>query len=291
MIVEIDKKSGFCFGVVHAIEAAEYELEKTESLYCLGDIVHNSLEVERLNGIGLRVIDNEKFQVLRDSKVLIRAHGEPPETYALARKNNIQLTDASCPIVLNLQNKIQKGFEEMQKLDGQIVIFGKEGHAEVIGLKGQAKGRAIVISGIADLDKINFQKPLRLYAQTTQSPEKLQEIKTAIQKRYLETGNTEDFWFKAFDTICRQVSNRAPELMEFAKKFDVVLFVSDQKSSNGQYLLSVCKESNAQTHFVSKTENIDSEWFKNANSVGICGATSTPQWVMEEIRDAVLALS
>ncbi len=292
MKIEIDDKSGFCFGVVHAIEAAERELAKSDMLYCLGDIVHNSIEVERLTNLGLKIIDHEQFRQIRNARVLIRAHGEPPETYATAKKNNITLIDASCPIVLSLQNKIRLGYDEIMADDGQIIIFGKEGHAEVIGLKGQANGNVIVISDFKDLDQIDFSKPVRFFAQTTQNPDEFKTLHERIRQQMEDVlGRPGEINFKAYDSICRQVSNRAPELKRFAQKHDVVIFVSDPKSSNGMFLYSICKSSNQRTHFAAHIDDIKPEWIRDAASVGICGATSTPRWVMEEIREKIAALS
>lgn len=291
MKIEIDSNSGFCFGVVNAIQLAEMELERNETLYCLGDIVHNSAEVERLKKKGLETIDHEQFKKLKDCKVLLRAHGEPPETYETAIKNNIQLIDASCPVVLKLQNNIKLGFDAILKKGGQVVIYGKEGHAEVNGLVGQTNGKAIVIGGLEDLHKIDFSKPINLFSQTTKSIEGFYEAQNEIKKRMIETQKTEDIEFVANDTICRQVSHRQPQLREFVKMHDVVVFVSGQKSSNGKMLFQVCKEENPKTYFVSDVDELKSEWFTNTESVGICGATSTPRWLMEKIAESIEKLS
>lgn len=290
MLVDIDIKSGFCFGVVHAIEAAEAELEQSGELLCLGDIVHNSMEVERLKSKGLRIIDHEKFKTLRNCKILIRAHGEPPETYMIAKENNIELIDASCPIVLTLQGKIRKGYDEIKSKGGQIVIYGKDGHAEVVGLKGHSGNKAIIINNSSDIEQIDFSKPVRFYAQTTQNPAKFQELSNEIEHRMksaLEKNNKIDF--KAFDSICRRVSNRAPELEAFVVDYDVVIFASDSKSSNGKYLFEICKAANPKTYFAGSIEELQPEWTKDAARVGVCGATSTPRWVMEGIRDRILS--
>jgi 4-hydroxy-3-methylbut-2-en-1-yl diphosphate reductase len=291
MIVDIDQKSGFCFGVVRAIAAAELELEKDKPLYCLGDIVHNSVEVSRLSSMGLKVIDHTAFKALRDCKVLIRAHGEPPETYTIAQQNNITLVDASCPIVLNLQSRIRKGFEETAGQDGEIIIFGKEGHAEVIGLKGQAQGRVRVIQQMDDLDGVDFSRPIRFFAQTTQDPATFAMLRDEIIRRKTDVDGTspEEIDFKAFDSICRQVSNRAPELRKFAQSYDVVIFASDHKSSNGKYLYQVCKAENPNTYFISTPDELTPSMVAGNQRIGICGATSTPGWVMEEIRSRILA--
>ncbi|PLX12130.1 MAG: 4-hydroxy-3-methylbut-2-enyl diphosphate reductase [Marinilabiliales bacterium] len=283
MKIDIDRNSGFCFGVVNAIQLAEMELERNETLYCLGDIVHNSAEVERLKENGLITIDHEKFKTLKNCKVLLRAHGEPPETYETAIKNNIQLIDASCPVVLKLQNNIKLGFDDILKKGGQVVIFGKKGHAEVNGLVGQTNGKAIVISGGEDLDKIDYSKPVNLFSQTTKSIEGFYEVQKEIKKRMIANQGTENVEFISNDTICRQVSHRQPQLREFVKKHNVVVFVSGQKSSNGKMLFQVCKEENPNTHFVSDADELQKEWFKSADSVGVCGATSTPRWLMEKV--------
>ncbi|MCX6248865.1 MAG: 4-hydroxy-3-methylbut-2-enyl diphosphate reductase [Bacteroidetes bacterium] len=283
MNVTIDPHSGFCFGVVYAIEIAERELAKSEKLYCLGDIVHNNMEVKRLKDMGLIIIEQDELSKLHDCKVLIRAHGEPPETYRIAFENNLELLDASCPIVLNLQNEIRYGFDEMSDKGGQIVIYGKEGHAEVNGLRGQTLGQAIVIGNREDLDKIDFSRPVHLYAQTTKSVSGFQSIVEEIRQR-METatpGGKIDFRWN--DTICRQVSNRSGKLQEFAVKFDAVIFVSGKKSSNGLILYQVCKDVNPNTHLVSSKEDLRSEWFSGVGDVGVCGATSTPMWLMEEV--------
>jgi 4-hydroxy-3-methylbut-2-enyl diphosphate reductase len=286
MKIEIDNNSGFCFGVVNAIQLAEMELEKSDILYCLGDIVHNSAEVERLQNKGLVSINHEQLKSLKNCKVLLRAHGEPPETYETAIKNNIQLIDASCPVVLKLQNNIKLGFDAILKKGGQVVIFGKEGHAEVNGLVGQTNGKAIVISGLEDLNKIDFSKPVNLFAQTTKKIEGFYEIQKEIKNRMIAGVE-----FIANDTICRQVSHRQPQLREFVKKHNVIVFVSGQKSSNGKMLYQVCKDENPNTYFVSDVDELKSEWFKNTNSVGICGATSTPRWLMEKIAENIEILS
>lgn len=283
MKVEIDNNSGFCFGVVNAIQLAEKELSQNEKLYCLGDIVHNSAEVERLKTKGLVTIDHEQLKTLKNCKVLLRAHGEPPETYETAIKNNIQLIDASCPVVLKLQNNIKLGFDAILRKGGQIVIYGKEGHAEVNGLVGQTNGKAIVIGSADDLYKIDFTKPVNLFSQTTKSIEGFYAIQEEIKNRMIKAQGTQEIEFIANDTICRQVSHRQPQLREFVKKHDIVIFVSGKKSSNGKMLYQVCKEENPNTYFVSDTDELQTEWFLNAHSVGICGATSTPRWLMEKI--------
>ena len=291
MNVTIDPHSGFCFGVVHAIEVAERELNKNEKLFCLGDIVHNHMEVNRLKELGMINIGWEEFQNLKNCKVLIRAHGEPPETYRIALQNNIELIDASCPIVLNLQNDILNGFGEMQKKNGQIVIYGKEGHAEVIGLIGQTNGKAIVIRNENDLDRIDFSRPIRLYSQTTMSLDGFRTIVEIIRERVKKANQDNSPDFKWNDSICRQVSNRSGKLQEFVKQFEVIVFVSGKKSSNGMFLYEVCKNTNHRTYILSGKEELQKKWFKGVENVGICGATSTPKWLMEEIRNEVIKIN
>jgi len=291
MNVTIDSNSGFCFGVVYAIQMAEDELEESGHLYCLGDIVHNNMEVDRLKAKGLQIINHDDLKLLHDCKVLIRAHGEPPETYELAIKNNIELVDASCPVVLKLQNRIREGYEEVLENNGQIVIYGIDGHAEVNGLKGQTNGDAIIIMNDEDLNKIDYSRPVQLYSQTTKSTKGFLHIKTEIEKRMLANGNTNPVYFEANDTLCRQVSNREPQLRVFAKQYDLIVFVSGKKSSNGKILHDVCKQENPNTYFISEPNEVNIEWLTNSSNIGICGATSTPQWLMEQVRDKILSLS
>ncbi len=290
MIVTIDTGSGFCFGVVNAIKAADIELEKSGYLYCLGDIVHNTIEVARLKTKGLEIIDYKKFKNLKNCKVLIRAHGEPPETYEMAKKNNIKLIDASCVVVKKLQNKIKDDFEKMKTEGGQIVIYGKKDHPEVIGLAGQTEYKAIVVESIENIDKIDFTKPVRLYAQTTKSVKEFKKISSNIQNRMKSANKGKQIYFIAIDSICRQVSNRAPKLKEFSQNNDVIIFVTDKKSSNGKFLYKVCKEANPNSHFVSEVADIKKEWFKGFKTIGLCGATSTPLWLMEEISKGIKGL-
>ncbi len=286
MEVVIDKYSGFCFGVVYAIQMAESILKSEDKLYCLGDIVHNNKEVDRLHELGLRIIDHQELELLKDCKVLIRAHGEPPSTYQLALKNNIELLDASCPVVLKLQHQIKEGYEEIQNIDGQVVIFGKEGHAEVAGLLGQTNNKAIVVATIADLDKIDFNKSIYIYSQTTKSPKAYEEITLEIKRRMKHvSGNNIKYIIN--DTLCRQVSGREPQLKNFAKINDVILFVSGRKSSNGKMLYQSCKDQNQYSYFISDIDEIKSDWFVDAKTVGICGATSTPRWLMESVQKFV----
>jgi 4-hydroxy-3-methylbut-2-en-1-yl diphosphate reductase len=291
MNVTIDPQSGFCFGVVYAIQMAEDELEANGHLYCLGDIVHNNMEVDRLKAKGLKIITHDDLKLLKNCKVLIRAHGEPPETYQIAIKNNIELVDASCPVVLKLQNRVRIGYEETIENKGQIVIYGIEGHAEVNGLKGQTNNNAIIIMNDEDLDKIDYSKPIQLYSQTTKSTKGFLHIKTEIEKRLAANGNTTPVEFEANDTLCRQVSNREPQLRIFAKQYDTIVFVSGKKSSNGKILHDVCKQENPNTYFISEPSELNATWFEHALNVGICGATSTPMWLMEQVRDNILSFS
>jgi 4-hydroxy-3-methylbut-2-enyl diphosphate reductase len=284
MKIDIDKNSGFCFGVEFAIQIAEDEMEESEILYCLGDIVHNDVEVSRLHEKGLRVIDREDLKKLKNRKVLIRAHGEPPETYKIALENNLELIDASCPVVLKLQNRIKYAFDEMKESDGQIVIYGKKGHAEVIGLNGQTNSNAIIISSEEDLDKLDFTKPITLFSQTTKSTRGFYELKDKIARRIEEVkGENASMYFKANDSICRQVSNREPQLTKFSKEHDVIIFVSGRKSSNGKALFEVCKENNNRSYFVENEMEVREEWFGSSDLIGVCGATSTPMWLMEKV--------
>jgi 4-hydroxy-3-methylbut-2-en-1-yl diphosphate reductase len=274
--VHIDDHSGFCFGVVYAIEMAEEILDEQGYLYCLGDIVHNDEEVNRLTRKGLKIIDHGDLHGLKDEKVLIRAHGEPPSTYELAIRNNLTLIDASCPVVLKLQNRIKNSFDK----DENIFIYGKHGHAEVIGLLGQTNNKAVVFQDISELDLPSLPKNLTLYSQTTKSTDKFYEINRILHENGISVNSN--------DTICRQVSNRDKELRDFADKFDKIIFVSGTKSSNGKVLYNVCKEKNPQTYFVSNPDQIEESWFEHGDSVGICGATSTPMWLMEHVKERIL---
>lgn len=288
MEVVIDSNSGFCFGVVYAIQMAEDELDQHGTLYCLGDIVHNGEEVDRLKAKGLEIIDHEKLRTLKDCKVLIRAHGEPPSTYELAIKNNIELIDASCPVVLKLQYRVKTSFEEVLENGGQIVIYGQPGHAEVNGLVGQTDGKAIVVFTEEDLDNINYDQPIHFFSQTTKSTLGFEKMERLIQERIIKhNGALEDGDFVSNDTLCRQVSNREPQLKRFAATYDVIVFVSGKKSSNGKALYSVCKANNDQSYFISNPTELDPSWFEGKSSVGIAGATSTPMWLMEEVAQAI----
>ncbi len=286
MKVTIDKNSGYCFGVEFAIQMAEDELEHEKTLYCLGDIVHNRMEVERLHQHGLRIIDREQLEQLHDCKVLIRAHGEPPATYQLALQNNIELIDASCPVVLKLQNRVKHAFDLSQRQDGQIVIYGQPGHAEVAGLTGQTGNRAIIVMNEADLDQIDFARPVTLFSQTTKSTAGFYKMKALMEARILAAGGQLDS-FDANDSICRQVSNREPALARFATEHDVVLFVSGRKSSNGKALFSVVNGVNPRSYFIENAEEVQEEWLAGFETVGICGATSTPLWLMQQVAERV----
>ena len=283
--VEIDSDSGFCFGVVTAIKKAEEELAETGSLYCLGDIVHNSDEVQRLSGKGLKIITHEELEQLKNVKVLLRAHGEPPSTYQMAKRNNIEIIDATCPVVLRLQQRIKKSFDVDEKQRPQIVIYGKKGHAEVNGLVGQTLGQAIVFENTNELDKLDFSRPIALYSQTTKSLTGFQEIIKEIGCR-MHPGVK----FESFDTICRRVSNRVEKLQRFAENHDLVLFVAGKKSSNGKVLYAHCHEVNPNTRLIANANEIDPAWIGAATSIGICGATSTPRWLMEEVKWKILSL-
>jgi 4-hydroxy-3-methylbut-2-enyl diphosphate reductase len=285
MKISIDPHSGFCFGVVYAIQMAEEELDQSGTLYCLGDIVHNNVEVERLKAKGLRIIDRDALRDLHDCKVLIRAHGEPPETYQIAMRNNLELIDASCPVVLKLQNRVRSSYEEVVANNGQIVIYGEVGHAEVNGLVGQTGGQALIVRNEEDLDKIDYSRPIYFFSQTTKSSKGFERIKSLIEERSRKAQEDEirDEYLSTNDTICRQVSNREPHLHKFATQFDIILFVSGKKSSNGKALFEVCRSVNPRTHFISDVEDIDFSWFDGVGSVGICGATSTPMWLMQKV--------
>ncbi len=294
MRVVVDNHSGFCFGVVNAIKSAERELSTTKQLYCLGEIVHNEAEVLRLEQQGLQIISSQEFSQLRNVNVLIRAHGEPPETYLTASANNIRLIDASCPVVLRLQKKIKKGYESINQLGGQLVIYGKKGHAEVNGLVGQVGGNAIIIENEADISRIDFNKPVMLFSQTTKSIEGYNKLIKLIQSRFVEQhgASKAEKMFIINNTICKQVANRFQHLRQFVTNHDLVFFVSGKSSSNGNLLYNICKAENPNTFFISEISEIDKSWFttKKINSVGICGATSTPQWQMDDIAKYVSEL-
>ncbi len=279
--VTIDKNSGYCFGVEYAIQMAEDELNDSQMLYCLGDIVHNDMEVQRLNKRGLKIITHEDLKELHDCKVLIRAHGEPPETYQLALKNNIELIDASCPVVLKLQNRVKNAYDQAVVKNGQIVIYGKEGHAEVLGLVGQTNQEAIIVSGKEDMHKIDFSRPITFFSQTTKSTEGFYKMKALIENELQEADNLIEL--DANDSICRQVSNREPQLEKFSQLHEVILFVSGKKSSNGKALYTVCQKFNPKSYFIENEIEIEASWLQDVQTVGICGATSTPMWLMEKV--------
>ena len=281
MIIEIDKKSGFCFGVVNAIGKAEETLKSEGLLYSLGHIVHNELEVKRLQSLGLQTINHEEFFKLKNCKVLIRAHGEPPSTYEYALENNITLVDATCPVVLKLQQRVKEAAKKMQSENGQVVIFGHQGHAEVTGLAGQTNYEALIIDDPEDLKKIDPNRPVVVFSQTTKSVADFKLLNQNIQKQ------SQKELVETHDTICRQVSNRVPHLDKFAAKFEVIIFAGGRQSSNAQVLFDVCKMRNNRTYFISTPDELQSEWFINVETVGICGATSTPHWLMERIAEKI----
>lgn len=281
MLIEIDEHSGFCFGVTTAITKAEEQLASSDTLYCLGDIVHNGMECDRLLALGLRTINHEQLSKLQNTKVLLRAHGEPPSTYQTADSNGIEIIDATCPVVLQLQKRIKQQYAQNPR--AQIVIFGKPGHAEVLGLVGQTEGRAIVVADFEDVKKLNFNNDIYLYSQTTKSIDEFHRIIDYIQGHISESCQ-----FRSFDTICRQVANRMPNIQEFAKRHDVILFVCGRKSSNGKVLFNACKQVNENSYLVEGPDEIRTEWLENVDSVGICGATSTPKWLMESCAKAIM---
>lgn len=288
MEVTIDKNSGYCFGVEFAIQMAEDEMRDGNTLYCLGDIVHNDMEVQRLHEKGLRIIDREDLAKLTDCKVLIRAHGEPPETYQTALANNIELVDASCPVVLKLQNRVKNAYDHAKSIEGQIVIYGQPGHAEVTGLTGQTQGQAIIVMHDEDLEKIDFTRSVTLFSQTTKSTKGFYRIKAMIEERLATANNAlRTVEFQANDSICRQVSNREPQLQRFSQEQDVIVFVSSKKSSNGKALYSVCKTENERSYFIANETELQPEWLEGAERVGVCGATSTPMWLMEQVADGI----
>ena len=280
--IEIDNGSGFCFGVTTAIKKAEEELAAGKTLYCLGDIVHNGMEGERLKQLGLVTINHEEMKQLHGVKVLLRAHGEPPSTYEMARENDIEIIDATCPVVLQLQRRIKKQYDACP--EAQIVIFGKPGHAEVLGLVGQTESKAIVIANVEEVKRLDFTRDIYLYSQTTKSLDEFHRIIGYIQEHI-----SPDATFKSFDTICRQVANRMPNISAFAARHDLVLFVCGRKSSNGKVLFNECKSVNPNSHLIEGPEEIKKEWLDGVRTIGICGATSTPKWLMEQCRDAIIS--
>ena len=283
MTVEIDNDSGFCFGVLSAIGKAEEELQRGDELFCLGDIVHNGIECERLQGLGLKTINHEEFSSLKGAKVLLRAHGEPPSTYQTARRNGITLIDATCPVVLKLQQRIHRQYQELDSATGQIVIFGQKGHAEVLGLVGQTDGTAIVIESADEIDRIDFGKDIFLYSQTTKSSSSYNQLIEKIAARVPEGRR-----FIHNNTVCGQVSHRRENIRDFASRHDVILFVSGSKSSNGKVLFNECLNVNPKSYMIESKDDIDLKMLEGARSVGICGATSTPKWLMEECRDYIM---
>ena len=279
--IEIDNGSGFCFGVTTAIKKAEEELAKGTKLYCLGDIVHNGMECDRLKRLGLITINHDDMEKLHDVKVLLRAHGEPPSTYELAKRNNIEIIDATCPVVLQLQRRIKKQYDS--EPDAQIVIFGKNGHAEVLGLVGQTQQNAIVIEKFDDVTRLDFSRDIYLYSQTTKSLDEFHKIINYIQEHISPTAT-----FRSFDTICRQVANRMPNISQFATRHDLILFVCGRKSSNGKVLFNECKSVNPNSHLIEGPEEIDASWLEGIKTIGICGATSTPKWLMEKCKECLV---
>lgn len=280
-VIEIDNGSGFCFGVVTAIQKAEEEIDKSGHLYCLGDIVHNSNEVERLRKIGLETITHEQLRQLHNVKVLLRAHGEPPETYEVAAQNGIEIIDATCPVVLQLQRRIRNTYHDEAEAEPQVVIYGKKGHAEVNGLVGQTEGNALVIEGVDEVDKIDFNRNIYLYSQTTKSLDGFKKVVEEIDSRV----DSDKVQFKSYDTICRRVANRIPQIREFAQNHDVILFVCGSKSSNGRILFEECHKVNQLSYLISNESEIDLSWFEGKEHIGICGATSTPMWLMNQVKD------
>jgi 4-hydroxy-3-methylbut-2-enyl diphosphate reductase len=288
MVVEVDERSGFCFGVQNAVEIAEEALAKGEKVFSLGQIVHNDIEVERLFAMGLESIDHDQFLELKDCKVLIRAHGEPPETYYIAERNNITIIEATCPIVKKLQSRIKDTWNETRKKGGQVVILGKAGHAEVVGLIGQTNNESILTNGQENLDKIDYKKDVHLFSQTTMSVSDYKQLAETIRLRMKENGiEYPEKHLHINQTICGQVSNRQPGLKAFVRKHDIVIFVSGKESSNGKMLYSICKSENPETFFISSSDDLRKEWFKGKKSVGVCGATSTPKWLIDNIRDII----
>ena len=283
MQVEIDENSGFCFGVTTAINKAEEQLAGGGTLYCLGDIVHNGIEVDRLTSKGLKTVDHEDMLHLHDARLLLRAHGEPPKTYEVAARNNIEIIDATCPVVLALQRRIKSQFT--QHPDAQIVIYGKKGHAEVLGLVGQTNQKAIVIESLDDVHKLDFSRDIYLYSQTTKS---LNEYRNIVD--YCQRHISPEAVFRSFDKICRQVANRMDRVKLFAAKHDLILFVCGHKSSNGKVLFGQCQSVNANSHMIESSDEIDPKWLLGVKTVGICGATSTPKWLMEECKQAIEAM-
>ncbi|MFZ2339001.1 MAG: 4-hydroxy-3-methylbut-2-enyl diphosphate reductase [Bacteroidales bacterium] len=288
MKIEIDRKSGFCFGVHNAVEIAEEALLDGEKVYSLGPLMHNDMEMQRLSSLGLITVDHEQFSALKNCKVLIRAHGEPPETYRLALENNITIIEATCPIVRKLQSKIKKTWNEIRDRKGQIVIFGKPGHAEVIGLLGQTDNKGLLVSKASDIEKIDFSRPVALFSQTTMEITEFANIRQLLYDRMKAKGVADpEQDLIVFNTVCGQFSGREPNLRAFAAEHETVIFVSGKDSSNGRMLYSVCKQINPDTHFISSVEEIEKSWFEGKESVGICGATSTPKWLIKIVKEHI----
>ena len=282
MQIEIDDKSGFCFGVVRAISEAEKALEQGGTVYSLGDIVHNRMEVQRLEGLGLRTITHADMESLGGARLFIRAHGEPPTTYARARQLGIEVIDATCPVVARLQHRVVEAYEKMAPIGGQVVILGKRGHAEVVGLTGQVEDRALVIEREEDLAQIDFTRPIYFLSQTTQSIALFNRLGEEMLRRATDPQQV-----TIVDTICRQVSGREQHLTEFATRFDLVIFVCGRKSSNGKVLYEVCRKANPHTYNIEEAAELEPSWLEGTRSVGICGATSTPKWLMEQVAEAI----
>lgn len=280
MHIEIDNKSGFCFGVQRAINKVEEIIQKGEQVHCLGDIVHNHEEVMRLSKLGMHTIQTGDLTHIKKQIVLVRSHGEPPSTFEKLKANQNKTIDATCPVVSKLQNRIKKSYAQSSQKNGQLVIYGKKEHPEVIGLNGQTGNQAIVITTNNDLEEIDFTRPIEIYSQTTMPLDGF----NIITKQIKEQATNEVI---VHDTICRQVAGRVPHLKIFVKKFDVVLFVSGKKSSNGKLLFEVCRKSNPNTYFISSPKEVSAEWIENADKIGICGATSTPQWLMEKVKEHI----
>lgn len=276
MLIEVDTHSGFCFGVQKAIDKAEELLIQGENLYCLGDIVHNGIEVDRLTQKGMNTTSTDQIKNIKNETVLIRSHGEPPASYSSLKKNNNQIIDATCPVVLKLQQRIKNSFLEIKKKNGQLLIFGKHGHPETIGLNGQTNNQAIIVSNLNDLNQLDFNRPIELFSQTTMPLDTFQDVKNELE---LKAKNS----LVIHDTICRQVANRVPHMKEFSQKHDVIIFVSGKKSSNGKLLFEVCKKQNTNSYFISSANELEIIWFSNIQSIGICGATSTPKWLLAKI--------
>lgn len=291
MQVTIDKNAGFCSGVIRTIRMAENELTKTGSLYCLGQIVHNEEEEKRLKAMGLKVIGYNDLKNLHNARVLIRTHGEPPETYLTAEKNNLQLIEGTCPVVLRLQHKIKKAGEQQESNHNQVVIYGKKNHPEVVGLNGQIKNKALLIEGLNDIEKIDLSLPVSIFAQTTKSAEVYNKIINEISERKSKFHPNDDLQFTSVNSICAQVSNRNESLRNFAGYNDVVIFVGGENSSNGKYLFSVCKAVNNESYYIGSPEMLKTQWFENIEKVGVSGATSTPQWLLESVAAAIEKIS